>query len=96
MWLEKYTKNANFIMRSLYSMIIMFNIYFMQTLYVKKSFFSSIGLAQPERYYRIARANFNRKFPDFALDEAITFVNSFRGFNFITKPLWRWILKVRV
>jgi hypothetical protein len=96
MWLERYTKNANFIMRSLYSMIIMLNIFYMRTLYVKKSFFEQIGVEQPKKYYKIALANFYQKFPEFALEEAVAFVDAFKGFNFLTKPLWRWILKVKL
>lgn len=96
LWLDKYTTNANLIMRTTYSLIIMLNVYFMRTLYVKRSFFVRLGLKEPDKYFQIARANFNKKFPDFAMDEAISFVNSFNGFNFFTKPLWKWILKVKV
>ncbi|MDW3192854.1 MAG: diiron oxygenase [Cytophagales bacterium] len=96
LWLDKYTKNANFIMRSTYSLIIMLNVFFMRTLYVRRSFFVQLGLKEPDKYFKIARANFTKKFPDFAMDEAVSFVDSFKGFNFFTKPLWKWILKVNV
>jgi len=95
-WLEKFTKNAGFLKSTHYSIVILLNVYFMRTLYVKKEFFERIGCENPDKYYKAAITNYNLKFADFALEETTAFVDSFRGFNWITKPLWKWILKVNI
>jgi P-aminobenzoate N-oxygenase AurF len=95
-WLEKFTKGAGFIKATTFSLLVMLNIYFMRTLYVQKEFFIRLGVADPEQYYRAALKNYNTKFSEFALQASIDFVQSFNGFNWISKPLWRWLLKVKV
>jgi len=95
-WLEKFTRNAGFIKATHFSVLVMINIYFMRTLYVKKEFFVKLGVPDPNSYYRAAIKNYNVKFAEFALGKSVDFVKSFNGFNWITKPLWRWLLKVNV
>jgi hypothetical protein len=95
-WLEKFTNNAGFIKRTHFSLLVMLNIYFMRTLYVKKEFFIRLGVSNPELYYKAALKNYNIKFAEFAMQAAVDFVRSFNGFNWISKPLWRWLLKVSV
>lgn len=95
-WLEKFTLNAGFFRATQYSLIVMLNIYFMRTLYVKKEFFTQIGVNNPEKYYKAAKLNYKSKFADNSLQASIDFVNTFNGFNWITKPLWRKILKAKV
>ncbi len=94
-WLEKFTKNAGFIKRTMYSFLVMLNIYFMRTLYVQKRFFIDLGVKDPEKYYRAALKNYNEKFSAFALQAIIEYVKSFSGFNWLTKPFWNRILKVK-
>jgi hypothetical protein len=94
-WLEKFTKNAGFFTSSAYSILVMLNVYFMRTLYVQKKFFVQLGIENPEKYYREALKNYNNKFAEFALQATIDYVKSFNGFNWLTKPFWSLILKVK-
>lgn len=95
-WLEKFTLNAGFFRATQYSIIVMLNIYFMRTLYVKKDFFKRIGVDDPDKYFKAAIQNYKVKFADNSLKASIEFVNTFNGFNWITKPLWRRILKAKI
>ncbi|MCE7040214.1 diiron oxygenase [Dyadobacter sp. CY312] len=95
-WLKKFTHNAGFFKASSYSIIVMLNVYFMRTLYVQKRFFEQMGVSDPDLYYREANQNYNKKFVEHALGATVEFVKSFNGFNWLTKPLWNWILKVKL
>jgi hypothetical protein len=95
-WLEKFTHGAGFIKATVYSILVLSNIYFMRTLYVQKDFFVQLGVNDPDKYYKAAVKNYNEKFQDFALKATIDYVNTFNGYNWLTRPLWRWVLKVRV
>jgi hypothetical protein len=95
-WLKKYTENAGTFKKSIYSIIIMLNIYYMRTLYVKRDFFKTIGLSNADQCYKAALLNYKHKFAKFALPEAIEYVNSFGGFNRVTKYLWKKVLYVTV
>jgi hypothetical protein len=95
-WLEKFTRKAGFIKVTTFSLLVMLNIYFMRTLYVQKDFFVRLGVDNPNQYYQAALHNYNNKFSEFALQASVDFVKSFRGFNWITKPLWKWVLNVNV
>lgn len=94
-WLKKFTENAGFVRASTYSIFVLFNVYFMRTLYVKKSFFERIGVSNPDKYYREAIKNYNTKFAEHALGATVDFVKSFNGFNWFTKPVWNWVLKIK-
>ena len=96
MWLDHYLKKANAIQRTFYSLIVLANIVFMRSLYVRLDFYRQIGLTNPDHYARAARQQLKKKFGTYCYDEAIPFVKSFNGFNFITRPLWRRFLKVKV
>ncbi|NVK04170.1 MAG: diiron oxygenase [Flavobacteriia bacterium] len=96
MWLEKFTAKAGFFRSTLYSFVVLFNLYFMRTLYVKQEFFERLGVENPKAYHKAASANLAKKFPDVALTHIIEFVSKFNGFNFITKPFWRRIMKVKL
>lgn len=95
-WLEKYTNNAGFVKASVYSLFIMLNVYFMRTLYVKQRFFEQIKVPHSRMYYRSALENYNSKFSEYALPSLMEFVKKFNGFNWFTKPFWRWILKADI
>ncbi len=95
-WLKKFTAKAGFFRATQYSIVVMLNIYFMRTLYVKKEFFQKIGVENPNKYYKAAIKHYRGKFAENSLKASIEFVNSFNGFNWITKPLWRKILKASV
>lgn len=96
LWLERFTSKAGFIRRSGYSIIVLLNLYFMCTLYVKTSIFERIGVQNPKRYARAATRNLKQKLGSDCLEDAVEFVQSFNGFNWLTRPLWRWVMKVNV
>ena len=96
LWLERFTKNAGFARRTVFSLVILANLYFMRTLYVNKAFFEKIGVPDPQAYFEAAQANFRKKFAINSLDETIKFVKNFNGFNFITRPLWRRVIAAEV
>jgi len=95
-WLKRYTENAGWLRRSFYSLLVCMNIRFMRTLYVRKEIFERMGVTDPERYAAAAEKGLREKFGANALDEAIKFVQSFNGFNAITKIVWRRILNAAV
>lgn len=95
-WLERFTKGAGFWRASLYSLVILLNIYFMRTLYVKKTFFEQLGVSDPAAYYKAALENYNNKFSEYALEASIKFVASFNGFNALTRPIWNKVLKTKI
>jgi hypothetical protein len=94
--LSTYSAKAGYIRRSLYSFIILFNIYFIRTMYVKKEIFNRIGLENPAQVYRLAYNNYKQKFAANCLDDIIEFVDGWKGFNRSTRWAWRWLLEVKV
>lgn len=96
MWLKKYTDNAGWLKRSWYSMLILMNVYFMRTLYVRQEIFERIGVENPKQYQKAAYRNFRSKFADHCLEEAVEFVQEIGGMNWVTRFFWKRILKARV
>jgi hypothetical protein len=96
MWLKKITDNIGVLKASVYSSIILLNLWFMRSLYIKEAFFERLGVENPKHYYKEAVKNYNKKFAEFALPEAIRFVKDFNGFNVFTKFLWNTILKTNI
>lgn len=96
LWLKKYTENAGFVRRSIYSLLFLANIYFMRTLYVKREIFERIGVDRPDHYQKVAYKNYREKFACYCLDEAVRFVDKIKGFNWLTRPLWRWVLGAKL
>src|SRR6201996_6473292 len=94
--LKTYAAKAGYIKRTLYSYVILFNILFVRTMYVKTEIFQRIGLKNPEKVYKLAHKNFKQKFAEKCLDDIIEFVDSWRGFNTATRWAWRWILGAKV
>ncbi len=95
-WLKRYTQNAGFFKATLYSIVVLLNVYFMRTLYVQRNFFEQIGVNNSNLYYKAALKNYHLKFAEYALQSTIDFVDTFNGFNWLTKPLWNWALKVKI
>ncbi len=93
--LKEYTSKAGVVKRSWYSILVMLNIYFMRTMYVKKEIFREIGITDP-KVYKAACANLKKSFGIHCLSKSIELVNSFNGFNTFTRPLWRLILNANV
>lgn len=94
--LEKYTGKAGYLKRSMYSYIILLNVYFMRTLYVKEEIFERIGMANPRQVYKLAFKNYKNKFAKTCLGSIIEFVDSWNGFNTCTRWAWRLLLNAKV
>jgi len=94
--LKEYAAKAGYIKRTLYSYVILFNILFVRTMYVKKEIFERIGLENPDKIYKIASKNFKNKFSETCLKDIIEFVDSWRGFNTLTRWAWRRVLNAKV
>jgi len=94
--LKNYADKAGYIKRTLYSYVILFNILFVRTMYVKKEIFKRIGIQNPDTVYKIASQNFKKKFADRCMNDIIEFVDEWKGFNLLTRWAWRWILGAKV
>ena len=90
--LKEYAAKAGYIKRTLYSYVILFNILFVRTMYVKKEIYQRIGMENPEQAYKLASANFKKKFSETCLKDITKFVDSWKGFNLLT----RWALAERI
>jgi len=91
--LRRFINKAGFLKRSWYSVAIVLNILFFQKMYVKQEIFERIGLRDSGKIYKQAYANYQRKFAAGCLSSIVSFVESFNGFNWITKPVWKILLK---
>ena len=94
--LATHSAKAGYIKRTLYSYVILFNILFIRTMYVKKEIYQRIGLTNPDKVYKLAYQNFKKKFSETCLDDIIEFMNSWKGFNLLTRWAWRWLLNAKV
>ncbi len=93
--LKRYTENAGFFRRSIYSIVVCLNIYFMRTLYVRKEILQRIGL-DPKKYYKTAYRGLKQKFSENCLGKATDFVRGWNGFNWFTKMVWRKFLGAKI
>src|ERR1700733_15293126 len=71
--LKDYAARAGFIKRTLYSYVILFNILFVSTMYVKKEIFERIGLKPPDQAFKLAQKNFKQKFAETCLNDITKF-----------------------
>jgi len=94
--LKNYSEKAGYIKRTLYSYVILLNIYFVRTMYVKREIYERIGIKNPEQAYQLASKNFKQKFSERCLDDIIEFVGEWKGFNNLTRWAWRWLLNAKV
>jgi hypothetical protein len=94
--LNTYVTKAGYIKRTLYSYIILFNLLFVRTMYVKKEIYDRIGLENAGEVYKLAVKNFKQKFSETCLQEVIEFVDEWKGFNTMTRWAWRWLGGVRI
>jgi hypothetical protein len=94
--LKNYTQRAGFFRGTLYSLLVLANMRFFQTIYVRSEIYERIGLKNPKAIRRQAFGHYQQKFADTCLPDLTKFVNSFNGFNWLTKPIWRWVLKANV
>jgi len=94
--LKDYTAKAGVIKKTLYSYVILLNILFVRTMYVKREIYERVGLENPDAVYKIASKNFRQKFADRCLDDIIEFVDSWGGFNRATRWAWRSVIGAKV
>ncbi len=94
--LKTYQSKAGYIKRTLYSFVILGNILFLRTMYVKKEIFERIGIENPDKVFRLASRNFKKKFAENCLGDIIEFVDSWKGFNRATRWAWRSLLGANV
>src|SRR3569833_999888 len=94
--LKTFAAKAGFVKRTLYSYVILFNILFVRSMYVKREIFERIGLENPDEVYQLASKNFKQKFSEKCLLDIVEFVDEWKGFNFATRCAWRWILGAKV
>lgn len=93
--LKRHTEHAGLIRRTMYSILVCVNLYFMRTLYVRKSILKDIGL-DPKVYYKPAYAGLKKKFAEHCLTKAISFVEEWNGFNWFSRLFWRALLSAKV
>jgi len=94
--LKTYAGKAGYIKRTLYSYVILLNIVFVRTMYVKREIYERIGLPGADEIFKIARKNFKRKFAETCLDDTLAFVNEWKGFNLATRWAWRWLAGIKI
>jgi hypothetical protein len=93
--LKRYVDKAGYIKRSIYSFVILFNIYFIRTLYVKKEIYERIGLDNSKAVYKIAAKNYKKKFTEIGLAGVVDFVKSWNGYNKATRWAWKLLMDVK-
>lgn len=96
LFLHKHTSKAGFIKRCIYSYIILMNIYFMRSLYVKQEIFERVGIKNSRKIYKKANKNYKIKFGESCLDDIKNFVTEIQGFNWATRWAWRTFLNAKV
>lgn len=94
--LKKYAAKAGYIKRTLYSYVILFNILFVRTMYVKQEIYERIGVEDASEVYKMAAKNFKIKFGETCLKDIIEFIDEWKGFNRATRWAWRRILHAKV
>ena len=93
--LKRYSDNAGFVKRSVYSFVILFNLCFIRSLYVKKEIYERIGVKNPGKVYKMALKNYKTKFNEIGMAGVIDFVNSWNGFTIATRWAWTLLLGIK-
>ncbi|RCH54131.1 hypothetical protein DJ568_14720 [Mucilaginibacter hurinus] len=94
--LERFTAEAGYLKRTAYSFVVLFNIYFLRTMYVKEEIFDRIGILNSDAVYKQAFINYKQKFAKNCLQNIVEFVQSWGGYNTLTRWAWRWLLDAKV
>src|ERR1700761_7886572 len=71
--LKDYLAKAGTIKRTLYSLTIALNIYFLRTMYVKREIYNRIGVQDVDTVYKLAYNNFKQKFAERCTTELVEF-----------------------
>lgn len=94
--LKRYTENIGFWRSTQFSLIVLLNMRFFQSTYIHSSIYDDIGLPHAAQLRREAFRSYQERFAKECLCTVRELVDSFNGFNFITRPLWRRILRMPV
>ena len=92
--LKRYTENAGLLRRSWYSILVLINVRFFLGTYVRTEIYRDIGLPNPGQVFRQAFPHYRNKFAQECLGTVREFVDSFQGYNVLTRPLWKWVMKM--
>jgi hypothetical protein len=92
--LKRYTEHAGFLRRSWYSILVLINVRFFLGTYVRAEIYHDIGLQNPEQVFRQAFPHYRNRFAQECLGTVREFVDSFHGYNALTRPLWKWVMKM--
>ncbi|GEM_PF-317795 len=94
--LKRYTERAGFWRSTWYSIVVLVNMRFFQSTYVRTEIYRDLGLKNPARVRRQAFRHYQSRFAHECLDSIRELIEGFNGFNFLTRPLWRWVMKMEV
>ncbi len=94
--LKQYTQNISSFKSTWYSIVVLLNLRFFQSTYVRAEIYAQIGLDMPHKIRKQAFPHYQQMFAHECLDTLKEFIESFNGFNAITRPLWRKVMKLDV
>ncbi len=92
--LKRYTTGAGFFRASIYSLLILINMRFFQNIYVRPEIYERIGLPNAKALSSQAFGHYQEKFALECLSSVKELVNGFHGFNALTRPIWRRVMKI--
>lgn len=95
-FLKRYSDDAGFLKRTIYSFVILFNVNFIRALYVNREIYDRIGLTDSDKVYKMALKSYKTKFTEIGLVAVVDFVKSWNGFNFLTRWAWRSLMGVEI
>jgi P-aminobenzoate N-oxygenase AurF len=94
--LKRYTEGVGFVGSTFFSLLVLGNMRFFQSIYVRSEIYERIGLHNPKSIKRQAFGHYQAKFAHECLGSVKELVNGFNGFNWFTRPIWRWVLKINI
>lgn len=95
LWLKQYTENAGLLLRTVYAAIVIMNLYFMRTMYVRQEIFDDLKVNKSKEWYKKARKNLAIKFGVLCTPETREYISSFNGWNNFTRFLAKKLLKIQ-
>ena len=93
--LKRYSDKAGYLKRTIYSFVILLNLYFIRSLYVKQEIYERIGIENPKQVYKEAKRSYKEKFTHIGISGVIDFVNSWNGFTGASKWAWKRFIGVK-
>jgi hypothetical protein len=95
-YLEQHFTGAGFVRRSVYSIIMALNIYFLRTMYVRAAIFERAGVKNADAVFKKAKKHYSGKFAGYCLESSVEFAKQMNGINWLTRPLWNRLLKTNL